>query len=78
MANETVDKTDEYVGLTDFTTGLADTLAAAFKEQADCKVASAVKACSIATEGLKLEEAKVGKEEAMFEEEKHNPITSNV
>ena len=78
MANETVDKSDEYVRLTDFTTGLADTLADAYKGQADCKVASAMQACSIASTGLQLEAAKVGKEEAMLEEEKHNPIASNV
>lgn len=77
MANETVDKTENY-GLTDFTTGLADTLADAYKVQADCKLASAMQACSIATTGLQLEAAKVGKEEAMLEEEKHNPIASNV
>ena len=78
MANETVDKTDEYVRLTDFSSGLADTLAAAYKGQVDCKIASAMQACSIASTGLQLEAAKVGKEEAMLEEEKHNPIASNV
>ena len=79
MANATLDKSDEYVGLTDFTTGLADTFVATYKGQVDCKLASAVQACSIATTtGLQLEAAKVGKEEAMLEEEKHSPITSNV
>ena len=78
MANATLDKSDEYVGLTDFTTGLADTFVATYKGQVDCKLASAVQACSIAMPGLQLEAAKVGKEEAMLEEEKHSPITSNV
>ena len=58
-------------------TGLAGALAATFKKRADCKVSAALQSCQI--DAGPQEEVKCGRKEAeLVEEEKHNPITSNV